>query len=195
MADEDKNGYKLSRMWFNYSFENTDKVSPVHNALFLWLCELNNRLGWVNKFAAPASMSMSAIGIKTYKTYKKAFDDLVTWDFVHIIEKSKNQHTANIISLNFAMVKNTKALDSAIVKMSKADTKADTKAEPIYINKEPLNLLLCQMLSALTTFLLMILILYLLNYGSNVIITEWQRILNLQSCKKQNREFGQMKCD
>ena len=99
------NGYKLSRQWFDFAFENPDKVSPVHGILYLWMVELNNQLGWKEKFGIPTYHSMEAIGVKNYKTYKKAFTDLVSWGFIKLVEKAKNNHTSNIIEL----VKNTKS--------------------------------------------------------------------------------------
>jgi hypothetical protein len=59
-------------------------------------------------------MAMEAIGIKNYKTYSKAFTDLVEWGFISVIQKSKNQYSANII----ALVKNTKASTKALSKAS-----------------------------------------------------------------------------
>ncbi len=133
-----KNGYSLSRQWFDFAFENPDIVSPCHAALYLWFCELNNRLGWAKKFGAPTTRSMAAVGIKNYKTYKKAFDDLVVWGFVEIIRKSCNQYTANIISLKNAPIQNTGALDSAMVKSTKASPKHLPKQvqRTAYINKQ-----------------------------------------------------------
>ncbi|UCS94845.1 hypothetical protein KZP23_07500 [Echinicola marina] len=54
---------------------------------------------------------MDAIGV-TYNTYKGAMNDLIDWGFIQMIEKSKNQYSANIIALsNF-----DKALDKALDK-------------------------------------------------------------------------------
>lgn len=103
--DEGENGYKLSRRWFDFAFENQDKVSPTHAALWFWIIELKNRLGWMDKFGLPTTYSMSAIGVKNYKTFKKVLNDLVLWKFIRIVTKSRNQHQATVI----ALVKNTKA--------------------------------------------------------------------------------------
>jgi len=83
------NSYELSRAWFDFCFENPEKISPN------------------------MEMAKEAIGIKNYRTYSKAFNDLVDFGFIKIIERSKNQYSANII---------------AIVKNAKATTKATTKA-------------------------------------------------------------------
>lgn len=113
--DENRlNGYSLSRDWFNFSFENPELVNTNHTAMFLWLIELNNRMGWAKKFSSPASQTMNAIGIKSYNTYKKTFNDLVQFGFVKVIQESKNQYTACIIALSSYDKALDKALDKAI---------------------------------------------------------------------------------
>jgi len=107
------NSYELSRAWFDFCFENPEKISPNHTALYFFCIEHCNRLGWKEKFGLPMEMAKEAIGIKNYRTYSKAFNDLVDFGFIKIIERSKNQYSANII---------------AIVKNAKATTKATTKA-------------------------------------------------------------------
>ena len=113
------NGYELSRNWFDWCFENPSKVKPIHSAIFFFAIEHCNRLGWKKEFGFPSQMTMDAIGVRKYQTYGKALSDLVEWGFVEMIEKSKNQYSANIISIN-AQPKNGKAqgkaLDKALVK-------------------------------------------------------------------------------
>ena len=99
-------GYGYTRQWFDFTIENPEKTAPVHTALFLWIVELNNRLGWKEKFSLPTNYSMQAIGIKNWRTYKKALNDLIEWGFIKIVTKSTNQYTANVV----ALVKNTVAL-------------------------------------------------------------------------------------
>ncbi len=111
-------GYELSRNWFDFCFENTDMISPNHTAIYFFAIEHNNRLGWKNKFGFPTGMAMDAVGIRNYRTYKKAFDDLVDWGFFKLLEKSKNQYSANVIALVKNTKANTKALDKAIQKHS-----------------------------------------------------------------------------
>jgi hypothetical protein len=109
MAEEqDKNmvsGYMYIKTWFAFAFENQTQVRPAHGALYVWLVELNNRLGWAKEYSSPASQSMAACGITSYNTYKKAFDDLVEWGFVKLIEPAVNQYTA----CKIALLKNNKA--------------------------------------------------------------------------------------
>lgn len=108
--------YELSRAWFDFCFENPEKINPGHTAVFFFAIEHCNRLGWKDKFGFPSQMAMDAIGIRKYQTYVKFLNDLVEWGFFKMIQKSKNQYSANIICLQNAMPKNGKALDKAIKK-------------------------------------------------------------------------------
>lgn len=108
------NSYELSRNWFDWCFENPDKINSNHTALYFFIIEHCNRLGWKEKFGLPTTMSMDALGIKNYKTYAKTFDSLVEWGFIKLVEKSKNQWSATVI----ALVKNTKANTKALSKAS-----------------------------------------------------------------------------
>lgn len=108
------NGYQLSRQWFDFAFENPEKISPNHGALYFFCIEQCNRLGWKKKFGLPTSMAKDAIGIRSYNTYVKTLTDLIEWGFIEMIEKSKNQHTANIIALSIIDKAPNKALDKAL---------------------------------------------------------------------------------
>ncbi len=108
------NGYEFSRAWFDFSFNNPNKVKPVHTAIYFFAIERCNRLGWKEAFGFPTDLAMEALGIRNYKTYIRALQDLVDWKFIKWIQKSRNQYSANVI----ALVKNTtappKALDKAL---------------------------------------------------------------------------------
>lgn len=110
--------YSLSRNYWDYAFDNPDKLKPNHSAIYFFAIEHCNRLGWKDKFGLPTTMVMEAVGIKNYKTYHSALIDLVDIGFIKLIEKSKNQYSANIIALvNFTKA-NTKALTKALSKHS-----------------------------------------------------------------------------
>lgn len=110
------NTYELSRGYFEWCFENPEKISPNHTAIYFFAIEHCNRMGWKTKFAMPTQMAMDALGIKNHQTYIRYFNDLVNWGFLKMIQKSTNQYSANIISINIAMPKNNKALGKAIYK-------------------------------------------------------------------------------
>lgn len=145
---EDINGYQLSRAWFNFCFENPEKISPNHTAIYFFAIEHCNRLGWKEKFGFPTQMTMDAIGIRNHHTYMKYFNELVDWGFLKLIQKSSNQYSANVISLTIGKSKNSKALDKALIKhASKQPTKQvqsnpqskDSIDKPITTNKEQLE--------------------------------------------------------
>lgn len=116
--------FKLSRNWFNWCFDNPDKISPNHSALYFFCIEHCNRLGWKEKFGLPTEMTKEAIGIKNYRTYTNTLNDLVSWGFISLIQKSKNQYSSNIIAIVNNTKAPTKALDKALQKHSQKHCKS-----------------------------------------------------------------------
>lgn len=119
------NGYDLSRVWFDFCFENPEKISPNHSAIYFFAIEHCNRLGWKEKFGFPTQMAMDAIGIKKHETYIRYFNDLVEWGFFKLVQKSQNQYSSNIITLVSAIPKNGKALGKAIRKHTEKQTQTN----------------------------------------------------------------------
>jgi hypothetical protein len=108
--------FKLYRDFWDFAFENPDKIKPNHIAIFSFAIEHCNRLGWKQKYGLPSAMVMEATGIKSYNTYISAFNELIDFGFIKLIEKSKNQYSSNIIAIsNFDKATN-KALDKALIK-------------------------------------------------------------------------------
>lgn len=115
--------FKLSRNWFDFCFENPEKIKPNHSALYFFCIEHCNRLGWKDKFGLPSTMAKEAIGISSYNTYKHTLDDLVNWGFITMVQRSKNQYSSNVIALsNF-----DKAKDNGISNFDKALINHSTK--------------------------------------------------------------------
>ena len=108
------NGYDLTRQWFDFAFENCGKVTSSHTALYVFLIEINNRLGWVPQFQITSTECMAGMSCKSHNTYKKVFDELVEWGFVEIVVKSRNQYQCNIIALSKFDEALDKALDKAL---------------------------------------------------------------------------------
>jgi hypothetical protein len=110
------NGYELSRKWFDWSFENPDRIKPIHSAIYFFAIEHCNRLGWKEKFGLPSQMVMEAIGVKNWRTYSQGLNELIDFGFIKLLEKSSNQYSSNIIAIvNFTKA-DTKALDKALQK-------------------------------------------------------------------------------
>jgi hypothetical protein len=122
------NSYELSRKWFDWCFENPEKISPNHSALYFFAIEHCNRLGWRNKFGFPTEMAKDAIGIKSYNTYIKTLNDLVNWGFIEMIERSKNQYSSNIIALSNFDKALDKALDKAIAKATQKQGESNSES-------------------------------------------------------------------
>ena len=122
------NGYNLIRAWYNFKFENPEKVKAKHSDFYCYLVDQWNRLGQKQSFGLPTSYTMECLNIGSYNTYKSTLNDLVDFGFVKILKESKNQHQSKIVALsNF-----DKALDKAL---DKATTKALDKA-PDTITKQ-----------------------------------------------------------
>jgi len=122
-----KNGYTLSRQWFDFVFQSSEMVTPIHTALYFWIIDLCNRLAWKDVFGLPTGYSMEAIGLKSYRSYKKALDDLISWGFIELRAKSFNQHSSNQIALVLKAKAEAKADEVAIVLKSKAEPKQRQK--------------------------------------------------------------------
>jgi hypothetical protein len=113
---KDLDYFKLMRNFWDWAFENPEIIKPNHCALFAFIVEHCNRLGWKHKFGLPTTMAMEAIGIKSYNTYINTMNELVDFGLIEMIERSKNQYSANIVALlNFDKALD-KALDKAFIK-------------------------------------------------------------------------------
>lgn len=131
------NGYDLSRKWFDWCFENPEKISPNHTALYFFIIEHCNRLGWKSKFGLPTTMAKESIGIRSYNTYINTLNDLVNWGAIIMIEKSKNQFSSNIIAISNFDKALDKALDKAFIKHG--TKQVESTSESIYSIDKPIN--------------------------------------------------------
>ena len=137
-------GYELSRQWFDFSFENPEKIKPIHTAIYFFACEHCNRLGGKEKFGLPSIMTMEAIGVKSHNTYMKALNDLIKWGFIILHQKSKNQYSANIIAISKYNKALYKALDKAFIKHDTKQSDSTIQStvdidKPITINNKQIN--------------------------------------------------------
>jgi hypothetical protein len=100
---------------------NHSKITPVSSALYFYILRVSNDLGWPESFNIVSTQAMHYLNIKSYKTYKSAYDLLLELDLIKEVEKSKNQWTCNRIGL---------------VKFTKAHTKASTKHIPKHMPEQ-----------------------------------------------------------
>jgi hypothetical protein len=123
------NGYNLLRDWFNFKFANPSKTKASHSDFYCYLIDRWNRLGQKHEFGLPTSVTMEALGIGSYNTYKKTLNDLIEFGFVTIVSESKNQHQSKIIAIS----KSDKAIDKAL---DEANNKATDKATDTIYKQE-----------------------------------------------------------
>ncbi len=143
------NVFDLSRSFWDFAFENPEKIKPNHIAMYFFAIEHCNRLGWKEKFGFPTGMAMEALGIKSYNTFISTLKDLVDYGFIKMVERSKNQYSANIIALSKFNKAQYKALDKAFIKHSTKQSEStvqstvqstDSINKPIYNNTNlPIN--------------------------------------------------------
>lgn len=135
------NSYDLSRNFWNWAFDNPEKISPNHAAVYFFAIEHCNRLGWKEKFGFPSQMTMDAIGIKKHSTYIRYFKDLIEFGFFELIQESKNQYSSNIIRLTSALPKKGEAIDKAMLTHRDKHTanQKEYKQTTKQLNKEQLN--------------------------------------------------------
>lgn len=128
------NGYELSRAFWDWSFENPEKVKPIHSAIYFFSIEHCNRLGWKGNFGFPSQMVMEAVGVKNWRTYSKALNELVDFGFIKMVEISKNQYSSNIIAIVDSTKAHTKALDKALSKHSTKHSQSTVSIDKQYNN-------------------------------------------------------------
>lgn len=114
-----KNGYALSRQWFDFALNNPEKVNTNHAALYFWIVELNNKLLWKEVIGLPTLVAMGMIGIRDRRYFRKTLSDLEEWGFIKLISKSRNQYACNRV----ALLLKTEADNSAYVTNTHAKTK------------------------------------------------------------------------
>ena len=113
------NLYELMKAWFEFAAEN-DKFRSSHTALFFFCVDLNNRLAWIEVFGLPTYETATYLGMSP-NTFRKVFDDLINENIIKLVKKSKNQFTANQISMGEAY--------QNLLKLSKSKYKAFVKAQ------------------------------------------------------------------
>lgn len=123
------NGYSLSHKFYEWAFENRQLLKPTVPALYFYLIEVCNTLGWKKQFSISAKECMEGMGVSSYNTYKSAFDILCDHGFITIIKKSCNHYQANIITLsNFNKVNDrvtNKVTDKVTTEYSKGNVESN----------------------------------------------------------------------
>lgn len=127
------NGYKLSRFFWDKSFE-IHECKAKHAALYFWIVDLANRLGWKAEFGLPSSSTMEALKESNRSVYLKTLRDLESWGFIKIVVQSKNQYQATIVSL--CPPKYGKALGKALLGHSDSTIEGTAQGTDSIIKQE-----------------------------------------------------------
>ena len=108
--------------YWRWASENTEKVNPTTTSMYFYILSVANELGWKQSFGLSSTQIMNGIGIATYKTYKKHFDQLVEFGLITIVNESKNQWTCNVLALVNFTIAHTKAQPKHLPKHDQSTT-------------------------------------------------------------------------
>jgi len=136
LKNKNINGYTLTRNWYNFKFDNPSKTNARHSDMYFYIVDLWNRIGQKDEFGLPTFITMEALGIGSYNTYKKTLNDLINFGFIDLIQESKNQFKSKIIALS----KNDKALNKTLDKaLNNALAEALDKPPDNIIEQQTIN--------------------------------------------------------
>ena len=136
-------GYGLQKQFYEWLAETDEPVTSAHIALYHYIIQLCNRLGWKNPMDIDTPTGMLCSKIGTGRTYKATLIDLHLWGLVGIEFWTKNQHRAHRIRIN-AEILPDEDINLAIfdtIEMSKLNTQTAkiTNIEVSKLNKQRLS--------------------------------------------------------
>lgn len=115
------------KKWFEWTFENPEKITPTHTALYFFCIYVQKSFGNKEKFTLNSSVAMESLGIASYNTYNKALNDLIKWKFIKEITRAKNQYQNSCFALSFFDKAQYKALDEALLQTGKEQVVTSVK--------------------------------------------------------------------
>lgn len=99
-GENKKNGYSLTKQIFELAKTYPNSIRPGHIALYIWICELNNRLGWDHKvIGIPTIESMKMIGMRDRRFYRRVLTELDDLGLIRIVKLSPNQYVATQVEI------------------------------------------------------------------------------------------------
>ena len=136
-------GYGLQKQFYEWLAETDEPVTSAHIALYHYIIQLCNRLGWKNPMDIDTPTGMLCSKIGTGRTYKATLIDLHLWGLVEILYWTKNQHRAHRIRLNPEILpdENINLAIFDTIEMSKLNTQTAkiTNIEVSKLNKQRLS--------------------------------------------------------
>lgn len=103
------------KKWFEWTFDNPEKITTNHTALYFFCIYVQKSFGNKEKFTFNSSVAMESLGIASYNTYNKALNDLIKWKFLKEITRAKNQYQNSCFALSNFDKAQYKALDEALL--------------------------------------------------------------------------------
>ena len=131
-------GYGLQKQFYEWLAETDEPVTSAHIALYHYIIQLCNRLGWKNPMDIDTPTGMLCSKIGTGRTYKATLIDLHLWGLVGIEFWTKNQHRAHRIRVN-AEILPDEDINLAIfdtIEMSKLAPQLEKIAQIDYAKKQ-----------------------------------------------------------
>jgi hypothetical protein len=98
VANDKYNGYALTKRIFEFAAEEKE-CTYQHIALFLWIVEKCNRLGWKDEFQLPTEEAMHVLSFGNKNTFLNALQKLIDWSFIKVTQDSINQFQARYIKI------------------------------------------------------------------------------------------------
>lgn len=133
------NGYNLAHRFFDWAFSHREDFKPTVSALYFYLIEVCNKLGWKPEFSISSKECMEGMGVSGYNTYKQAFDTLCKHGFVKVLKKGCNSYQANIITLlNFDRVTN-EVTDKAPTEYERSNEQSNGDIHKTYKTNETIK--------------------------------------------------------
>ena len=103
------------KKWFEWTFQNPEKITTNHTALYMFCVYVQQSFGNKDKFTLNTSVAMESLGIASYNTYNKTLNDLIKWKFLKEIVRAKNQYQNSCFALSKFDKAQYKALGTALL--------------------------------------------------------------------------------
>ncbi len=91
-------GFRQIEAFYEWVFNNPDKIRPTHVSLYLFLWNQANRSKWVEWFKCPYDLAMQGACIGNNGTYYRCLDELKKWGLIDY-KKGINNFKAPLINL------------------------------------------------------------------------------------------------
>src|SRR4051812_663146 len=105
ISRKDWNGYKLHD-FLQFEITNNEVMDEFHALIYTRLIWITNRAGWTDNINVPTEHTAKQ-SFCCVKTYRKKIKELEKFGMIRILEKSKNQNVAALITLKTEKLQKT----------------------------------------------------------------------------------------